>query len=100
MSKIVIALGGNALGTTPEEQLHLLEQACTFRGKSEGWNLGWPKGLAEGWTNGLAEGEARAIRKYIKNRRSRHIPDSLIFKDLLSVFGLDEEQANQYMASE
>ncbi len=25
MSKIVIALGGNALGTTPEEQLHLLE---------------------------------------------------------------------------
>ena len=25
MSKIVIALGGNALGTTPEEQLRLLE---------------------------------------------------------------------------
>ena len=45
------------------EQLHLLEQACTFRGKSEGWNLGWPQGLAEGWTNGLAEGEAQTIRK-------------------------------------
>ena len=81
------------------EQLRLLEQACTFRGKSEGWNMGWPQGLAEGWTNGLAEGEAQAILKYIKNRRKRRIPDSLILKDLLSVFELDETQAKQYMES-
>jgi hypothetical protein len=55
------------------------------------------KGLSEGWTNGLAEGEAQAIIKHIKNRRIRRIPDSLILKDLLSVFELDKTQANQYM---
>ena len=28
MSKIVIALGGNALGSDPKEQLHLLEHVA------------------------------------------------------------------------
>ena len=30
MSKIVIALGGNALGKTPSEQLRLVKQTASF----------------------------------------------------------------------
>ena len=35
MSKIVIALGGNALGNTPEEQLKLLDNVSKISGKTK-----------------------------------------------------------------
>ena len=49
---------------------------------------------------GREEGREDTIRKFIRNRRSRHITDKTIQKDLQIDFGLDEAKARQYMEAD
>ena len=43
------------------------------------------------------EGTEETIKKYIRNRSSRHMTPRRILKDLQNDFGLDEAKARQYM---
>ena len=51
----------------------------------------------EGREEGRVEGTEETIKKYIRNRSSRHMTPRRILKDLQNDFGLDEAKARQYM---
>ena len=53
--------------------------------------------LEKGRVEGIAEGEIKAVLKFIRWQRNRHIPESQILEALLSGFELDEATARQYM---
>ena len=55
------------------------------------------EGIAEGRVEGIAEGEIKAVLKFIRWQRNRHIPEAQILEALLSGFELDEATARQYM---
>ena len=66
-------------------------------GKNEGREEGIAEGRLEGRLEGIAEGEIKAVLKFIRWQRNRHIPESQILEALLSGFELDEATARQYM---
>ena len=63
------------------------------KGRVEGIAEGREEGIAEG----IAEGEIKAVLKFIRWQRNRHIPESQILEALLSGFELDEATARQYI---
>ena len=66
-------------------------------GIAEGRVEGIAEGRLEGRVEGIAEGEIKAVLKFIRWQRNRHIPESQILEALLSGFELDEATARQYM---
>ncbi|MBP5674153.1 MAG: hypothetical protein J6X49_17345 [Victivallales bacterium] len=69
------------------------------RGEKKGERKGEKRGRMEGRMEGQTEGIAAAIMGFIRSRRRRHFSDAQIQEDLQLDFGLDEAQANQYMAN-
>ena len=67
------------------------------KGRVEGIAEGRLEGREEGIAEGIAEGEIKAVLKFIRWQRNRHIPESQILEALLSGFELDEATARQYM---
>ena len=74
---------------------------CIALNKDEWLEKGRVEGIAEGRLEGreegIAEGEIKAVLKFIRWQRNRHIPESQILEALLSGFELDEATARQYM---
>ncbi len=66
-------------------------------GKNEGREEGIAEGRLEGRVEGIAEGEIKAVLKFIRWQRNRHIPEAQILEALLPGFELDEATARQYM---
>ena len=78
-----------------QKQVSAIEQYLLNKGEKRGEKRGEKKGEKKG----RIEEKTRLALKFIQNWRNRHIPESQILEDLLSVFELDEVTASQYMAT-
>ena len=68
------------------------------RGEERGIKIGEERGVKLGEERGKALGTAQTVKKYIGKRWKEHVTETQLLKDLKSYFGLNENEARQYMS--
>ena len=81
-----------------ERGIKIGEERGIKLGEEKGIKIGEERGIKLGEEKGKALGIAQTVKKYIGKRWKEHVTETQLLKDLKSYFGLNENEARQYMS--